>query len=64
MTHRGDDRASRHSTGIRVDGCKDDRVVVDVVSMNKGHTEGLEPKITEAVIKYMQSAKGGKLQGD
>jgi hypothetical protein len=46
------------------DGCKDDRVVVDVVRMNKGHTEGLEPRITEEVVKYMLSAKGGKLQGD
>ncbi|HVF18054.1 MAG TPA: alpha/beta hydrolase [Steroidobacteraceae bacterium] len=45
------------------DGCKDDRVVVDVVRINKGHTEGLEPKITEEVVKYMLSAKGGKLQG-
>jgi pimeloyl-ACP methyl ester carboxylesterase len=42
--------------------CKDGRVVVDVMRMNKGHTEGLEPKITETIVKYMLSAKGGKLQ--
>jgi pimeloyl-ACP methyl ester carboxylesterase len=42
--------------------CKDGRVVVDVIRMNKGHTEGLEPKITEAIITYMKKAKGGKLK--
>ena len=43
-------------------GCKDDHVVVDVVRMNKGHTEGLEPKITEQIVQYMLAAKGGKLK--
>jgi len=43
--------------------CKDGRVVIDVIRMNKGHTEGLEPKITEEIIKSMLRAKGGKLQG-
>jgi hypothetical protein len=42
--------------------CKDGRVVTDVVRIDKGHTEGLEPKITEELIKMMLSAKGGKLQ--
>ncbi|HYV07921.1 MAG TPA: hypothetical protein VFB82_25235, partial [Blastocatellia bacterium] len=42
--------------------CKDGRVVADVVRIDKGHTEGLEPKITEELIKLMLSAKGGKLQ--
>jgi hypothetical protein len=42
--------------------CKDGRVVADVVRLGKGHTEGLEPKITEELIKLMLSAKGGKLQ--
>ena len=28
--------------------------------MNKGHTEGLEPKVTEALIKMIVLAKGGK----
>jgi hypothetical protein len=30
---------------------KDGRFVVDVVRIDKGHTEGLEPKITEELIK-------------
>ncbi len=42
--------------------CKDARVVADVVRIDKGHTEGLEPKITEELVKLMLSAKGGKLQ--
>lgn len=43
--------------------CKDGRVVADVVRMDKGHTEGLEPKVTEALVKLIISAKGGKAQG-
>jgi len=43
-------------------GCKDGRVVADVVRLEKGHTEGLEPKVTEELIKLMLSAPGGKLQ--
>ena len=43
-------------------GCKDGRVVADVVRLDKGHTEGLEPRITEELIKLMLSAKGGKIQ--
>ena len=42
--------------------CKDGRLVADVVRLEKGHTEGLEPKVTEELIKLMLSAKGGKLQ--
>jgi pimeloyl-ACP methyl ester carboxylesterase len=42
--------------------CKDGRVVADVVRLDKGHTEGLEPKITEELVKLMLSAPGGKLQ--
>jgi hypothetical protein len=42
-------------------GCKDGRVVADVVRLDKGHTEGLEPKVTEAIIKLMVSAPGGKI---
>jgi hypothetical protein len=42
--------------------CKDGRVVADVIRIDKGHTEGLEPKVTEELIKLMLSAKGGKLQ--
>jgi hypothetical protein len=42
--------------------CKDGRVVADVVRMEKGHTEGLEPNVTDALVKLMVSAKGGKIQ--
>jgi hypothetical protein len=42
--------------------CKDGRVVADIVRIDKGHTEGLEPKITEELVKLMVSAKGGKIQ--
>jgi pimeloyl-ACP methyl ester carboxylesterase len=42
--------------------CKDGRVVADIVRIDKGHTEGLEPKITEELVKLMISAKGGKIQ--
>ena len=37
--------------------CKDGRIVADVVRMGKGHTEGLEPQVTEELIKLMLSAK-------
>jgi hypothetical protein len=30
--------------------------------IDKGHTEGLEPKITAALVKSMPSARGGKIQ--
>jgi pimeloyl-ACP methyl ester carboxylesterase len=43
-------------------GCKDGRVVADAVRLDKGHTEGLEPRITEELVKLMVSAKGGKLK--
>ena len=42
-------------------GCKDGRVVADVVRLDKGHTEGLEPAVTEELVKLMLSAKGGRL---
>src|SRR5215831_9553880 len=42
--------------------CTDGRVVADVVRHEKGHTEGLEPNVTEALVKLMVSAKGGKIQ--
>jgi pimeloyl-ACP methyl ester carboxylesterase len=42
--------------------CKDGRVVADVVRIDKGHTEGLEPNTTEKLVQLMLSAKGGKLQ--
>ena len=41
--------------------CKDGRVVADVVRLDKGHTEGLEPAVTEELVKLMLSAKGGRI---
>lgn len=42
--------------------CGDGRIVADVARLEKGHTEGLEPKITEELVRLMLSATGGKLQ--
>ena len=42
--------------------CKDGRVVADVVRIDKGHTEGLEPLVTEELVKLILSARGGKIQ--
>jgi pimeloyl-ACP methyl ester carboxylesterase len=47
---------------IEFRNCKDRRIVADVVRIDKGHTEGLEPNITEELIKMMRSARGGKIQ--
>lgn len=41
--------------------CRDGRAVADVVRIDKGHTEGLEPNVTETVISLMVSARGGKV---
>jgi pimeloyl-ACP methyl ester carboxylesterase len=43
--------------------CKDGRVVADVVRLEKGHTEGYEPNVTDAIIGLAVSAKGGKIAG-
>ncbi len=37
--------------------CRNGRIVADVVRMGKGHTEGLEPLVTEQLVKLMLSAK-------
>jgi hypothetical protein len=42
--------------------CRGGRVVADVVRMDKGHTEGLEPRVTEALVKMIVAAPGGKAQ--
>ena len=42
--------------------CKDGRVVADVVRLKKGHTEGLEPNVTDKLISLAVSAKGGKIK--
>ncbi len=41
-------------------GARDGRVIADVVRGDKGHTEGLEPRITEELVKLIVSAPGGK----
>jgi Alpha/beta hydrolase family len=46
----------------RYPDCKDGRVVADVVRLEKGHTEGLEPNVTEELVKLMLSARGGKMK--
>jgi hypothetical protein len=43
-------------------GCKDGRVVADVIRLQKGHTEGLEPNVTDKLIQLAVSAKGGKIR--
>ncbi|HBX35859.1 MAG TPA: hypothetical protein DEG76_00505, partial [Pseudohongiella sp.] len=42
--------------------CEDGRVVADVVRLDKGHTEGLEPNVTERIVELMVSASGGKIK--
>jgi hypothetical protein len=37
--------------------CKNGRIVADVIRLDKGHTEGLEPHVTEQLIKLMLSAR-------
>jgi hypothetical protein len=44
------------------DNCRDRRVVADVVRLDKGHTEGLEPRVTEELVKMLVAARGGKIQ--
>ena len=41
-------------------GARDGRVIADVVRLDKGHTEGLEPHITEKLVELIVSAPGGK----
>lgn len=43
-------------------GARDGRLIADVVRLDKGHTEGLEPRITEELVRMMVSAPGGKAQ--
>lgn len=42
--------------------CDDGRIVADVTRLDKGHTEGLEPHITEKLLQMMLSAKSGKIR--
>lgn len=41
--------------------CEGGRVVADVIRYGKGHTEGLEPRVTEALIQLLVSAEGGRI---
>jgi hypothetical protein len=43
-------------------GARNGRLIADVVRLDKGHTEGLEPRITEKLITMMLAAPGGKLR--
>jgi hypothetical protein len=42
-------------------GARDGRVIADVVRLDKGHTEGLEPNVTRRLLELMVGAPGGKL---
>jgi hypothetical protein len=42
--------------------CAGGRIVADVLRMDKGHTEGLEPRVTEALVRMMAAAPGGKIR--
>jgi pimeloyl-ACP methyl ester carboxylesterase len=55
-------REPRPGTAIvyRYPDARDGRVIADVVRVDKGHTEGLEPRITEELVALMVSAPGGK----
>ena len=37
--------------------CADGRVVADIVRKGKGHTEGLEPNVTEEIVRLMLTAQ-------
>ena len=37
--------------------CGDGRIVADLIRLDKGHTEGLEPNVTEEIVRLMLSAK-------
>lgn len=36
--------------------CANGYLVADIIRMDKGHTEGLEPKVTEEIVKLMMTA--------
>jgi len=37
--------------------CRDGRIVADISRVDKGHTEGLEPNITEEIVRMMVGAR-------
>ena len=44
------------SASVRIPDCKDTHIVAHVIRLDKGHTEGLEPNVTEEVVKPMDTA--------
>jgi hypothetical protein len=42
-------------------GARGGRLIADVVRIDKGHTEGLEPRITEELVKLIVGSPGGKV---
>jgi hypothetical protein len=40
-------------------GCRGGHVVADVIRRDKGHTEGLEPNVTERIVQLMMSVRSG-----
>lgn len=49
---------------VAYQNCRDGRVVADVVRLDKGHTEGLEPEVTEALLRMIVMAPAGKAHTD
>ena len=43
-------------------GAANGRLVADVVRIGKGHTEGLEPNVTAALVAMMVAAPGGRVR--
>jgi hypothetical protein len=41
-------------------GTRDGWIVADIVRLDKGHTEGLEPNVTETLLQMIVAAPGGK----
>ena len=41
-------------------GARDGRLIADAVRIDKGHTEGLEPHVTEELVKMIVTSPGGK----
>jgi hypothetical protein len=39
-------------------GCQGGHLVADVIRLDKGHTEGFEPNVTEAIVRLMLSVGG------
>ncbi|MEO8114450.1 MAG: hypothetical protein ABI655_08720, partial [Phenylobacterium sp.] len=42
--------------------CRGGMVVADVLRLSKGHTEGLEPNVTEEIVKLALAAPSGKIR--